>query len=637
MKWSPWTRGGTKRFHVKVNQIKLEGFDYNGKVVGDEKQRVGVVVEVKWKGSQAPFYGRRSSRHQKNYTSHRFLSRGHEVVEWDDEFQSLCSFGWKQGGAFSPWDLTFTLLHGESAILKGMVVLGKVSLNLAEMASKMESQIQRKLSVTLKMEGMNPREATLLVCLSFSEVRNSHDSAGLGQDSARLGQDSADSDKDRLLRGVSYSRSFRKTSNNERKGHGDRVMTSSDWDESSLLSDSEGSSPENELSSNGVSAELSSKPELGSSPSCLIRFDSGQKSWFLRKRKWLSGKPPRRRKVEPYAEKTSKANALQISADNNLGDSIQKSDTTVEYSSNHQHGDCITSRWELKEVFSRDGLAKLKTNVFFASFDQRSEKAAGESACTALVAVIAHWLHSNQDLMPTISKFDSLITEGSTEWQKLCSNETYINLFPNKHFDLETVLEADVRPLDVLPDKSFIGFFSPEKFECLKGLMSFDEIWDEINRNTMLDKPRIYIVSWNDHFFVLKVEGDAYYIMDSLGERLFEGCNQAYILKFDDSSIMYGKAEAGSEDIAGSESNKEESLEELCSGKECCRQFIKRFLAAIPLGELEEEEKKGTVSTLPLHRRLQIEFHYTSSSSSSSTLSSATSSTYSLFSGEESA
>lgn len=44
-----------------------------------------------------------------------------------------------------------------------MVVLGKVSLNLAEMASKMESQIQRKLSVTLKMEGMNPREATLLV------------------------------------------------------------------------------------------------------------------------------------------------------------------------------------------------------------------------------------------------------------------------------------------------------------------------------------------------------------------------------------------------------------------------------------------------------------------------------------------
>lgn len=154
------------------------------------------------------------------------------------------------------------------------------------------------------------------VCLSFSEVRNSHDSAGLGQDSAN-------SDKDRLLRGVSYSRSFRKTSNNERKGHGDRVMTSSDWDESSLLSDSEGSSPENELSSNGVSAELSSKPELGSSPSCLIRFDSGQKSWFLRKRKWLSGKPPRRRKVEPYAEKTSKANALQISADNNLGDSIQ--------------------------------------------------------------------------------------------------------------------------------------------------------------------------------------------------------------------------------------------------------------------------------------------------------------------------
>ncbi|KAH0989573.1 hypothetical protein GBA52_001056 [Prunus armeniaca] len=105
MKWSPWGTWGTKRFHVKVKQLKLEGFDCNGKVVGDEKQRVGVVVEVKWKGSQAggagalvPFYGRRSSRYQKNYTSHRFLSRGHEVVEWDDEFQSLCSFGLKQQG-----------------------------------------------------------------------------------------------------------------------------------------------------------------------------------------------------------------------------------------------------------------------------------------------------------------------------------------------------------------------------------------------------------------------------------------------------------------------------------------------------------------------------------------------------------
>ncbi|KAM1134502.1 hypothetical protein ACFX19_044320 [Malus domestica] len=588
MKWSPWLGGGTKRFHVKVSQLKLQGFNFD-----KEKDRVGV-IEVKWKGYKpggpgflVPFYGRSSSRHPKNYTSHRFLSR--QVIEWDDEFQNLCNFGLKQGGNFCPWDLTFTLLHGASTEQKSnMVVFGTVSLNLAELPSTMDSQIQRKLSVTLKMEGTTPSEATLLVCLSFAEVRNSHGSAGLGQDSA-------ESDKGKLTRRVSYFRSFRKSSN-ERKSRGDQVT--SDWHES-FLCDSEGS-PGNGLISSDVNADLNSKGESGSFPSHETQFDSGEKSWFLRKRKWLNGRPPRR-KVELFVGKTSRA------VDNNLPDSVKESNSTAEYSSqsDHELGNYTTSRWEEREVESRDGQAKLTTNVFFASFDQRSEKAAGESACTALVAVIAHWLHLHQHLMPTRSKFDSLITQGSSEWQKLCSNETYINLFPNKHFDLETVLEADLRPLDVLPEKSFIGFFSPEKFESLKGLMSFDDIWNEINKNTKSYEPRIYIVSWNDHFFVLKIEADAYYMIDSMGERLFEGCNQAYILKFDNSSIMHGKTKKVEDDS-------EERLEVICSGKECCRQFIKRFLAAIPLKELEEEEKKSAASILRLNRHLQIEFHYTS-------------------------
>lgn len=45
-----------------------------------------------------------------------------------------------------------------------MPVLGKVSMNLAEIALKMEAQVQTKLSVNLKMEGMIiPMEATLFV------------------------------------------------------------------------------------------------------------------------------------------------------------------------------------------------------------------------------------------------------------------------------------------------------------------------------------------------------------------------------------------------------------------------------------------------------------------------------------------
>ncbi|CAI9096647.1 OLC1v1032840C1 [Oldenlandia corymbosa var. corymbosa] len=281
--------------------------------------------------------------------------------------------------------------------------------------------------------------------------------------------------------------------------------------------------------------------------------------------------------------------------------------TTIENDNNHETDvdppkveEDTNGSWESKEITSRDGLTKLKTDVFFASFDQCSNKAAGEGACTALVAFIAHWLHVNNETMPNRPEFNDLILQGSSEWRKLCENEYYTNDFPNKHFDLETVLRADIRPISISRDDSFVGFFGPEKFETLKGAMSFNDIWDGIVERIQKNRdgePGIYIVSWNDHFFVLKVESNAYYIIDTLGERLFEGCNQAYILKFDDSSSVYG--------------TKDDQMEMICSGKECCKEFINRFLAAIPIMELETEEEKGPVSYYSLHHRLQIELNST--------------------------
>eukprot|EP01018_Ginkgo_biloba_P035458 Gb_13177 [translate_table: standard] len=316
--------------------------------------------------------------------------------------------------------------------------------------------------------------------------------------------------------------------------------------------------------------------------------------------------------------------------------------------------------WEQKEFVSRDGQMNLSAKVFFASIDQRSERAAGESACTALVAVIAAWLQKNPNSMPIKSQFDTLIREGSLEWRKLCEVEAYKERFSDRHFDLETVLQAKVRPLSVIPSKSFIGFFQPEGLrescEFLQEAMSFDSIWEEITNVNISEnqdsEPQIYIVSWNDHFFVLKVEKEACYIIDTLGERLFEGCNQAYILKFDENTEMYQlpPQEQNSEEEksntflqsdtmenvkpairesanqirqenAGAQvkgmrargiqrnKNKEERL--ICRGKECCKEFIKGFLAALPLRELQIDIKKGLMGKIPLHRRLQIEFHFT--------------------------
>lgn len=336
-------------------------------------------------------------------------------------------------------------------------------------------------------------------------------------------------------------------------------------------------------------------------------------------------------------------------------------DSSANRSSVSEFGDdnFAVGSWEQKEVTSRDGHMKLETQVFFASIDQRSERAAGESACTALVAVIADWFQNNHDLMPIKSQFDSLIRDGSFEWRNLCENETYKERFADKHFDLETVLQAKIRPLSVVPGKSFIGFFHPEgmdegRFDFLHGAMSFDNIWDEISRAgsecPSSREPQVYIVSWNDHFFILKVEPEAYYIIDTLGERLYEGCDQAYILKFDSNTVIYKMpdvAESSEEKTAASDQQivtaaehknrqgqpanmkeegyvagavvtkpeepikSEEEEEFVCRGKESCKEYIKSFLAAIPIRELQVDIKKGLMTSTPLHHRLQIEFHYT--------------------------
>ncbi|XP_047307887.1 uncharacterized protein LOC124911448 [Impatiens glandulifera] len=336
----------------------------------------------------------------------------------------------------------------------------------------------------------------------------------------------------------------------------------------------------------------------------------------------------------------------QLSSDESLSLGWYKTDeeSTLNGSSISEFGDdnFAVGSWEPKEITSRDGHMKLHSQVFFASIDQRSERAAGESACTALVAVIADWFQNNCGLMPIKSQFDSLIREGSLEWRNLCDNEIYMERFPDKHFDLETVLQAKMRPLSINGQKSFVGFFHPDGldeggFDFLQSAMSFDNIWDEISCQ---NDPQVYIISWNDHFFILKIESEAYYIIDTLGERLYEGCNQAYILKFDRNSKIFqlpsttlessdekpaedqqpvavqqtdstNKENLTVEEQAQSSTESMEEREVVCGGKESCKEYIKSFLAAIPIRELQADMKKGLASSTPLHQRLQIEFHFT--------------------------
>ncbi|XP_047259011.1 uncharacterized protein LOC124891260 [Capsicum annuum] len=147
--------------------------------------------------------------------------------------------------------------------------------------------------------------------------------------------------------------------------------------------------------------------------------------------------------------------------------------------------------------------------------------------------------------------------------------------------------------------------------------MSFDNIWDEISKSAQ-ETPRngdscVYIMSWNDHFFILKVEKDAYYIIDILGERLFEGCNHAYILKFDqDTKIMKAPSESQQSDDKPSCDRKEKTdVKEAADESNIV--MSTNSDDTIPIRELQVDVKKGLMASTPLHQLLQIEFHYTMS------------------------
>ncbi|RRT68150.1 hypothetical protein B296_00015607 [Ensete ventricosum] len=653
MRWRPWPPLSSKKFQVRLVVRRVEGVS-----TGDEAASVAevrkVAVEVRWKGPKVALSSLRRTV-KRNRTREEEVGDG-GVVEWNEEFETVCTLTSHKDSGFHPWDIAFNL-----------------ALSILELRSSQDSSdmVQRPLSPpsgdvlpsekdelsALKAGLRKVKILTELVSTRKSKKTCQDDDHSEGKCSAR--SDDAeyiypfdiDSPDDDDLDEVDDS----KEDTNVRKSFSYGTLASvnnigyemidgvyEDWVYCNHRRSDVGCSH--------MEDTVLSVPELSMSKRSIL-------PWKKRKLSFKSPKP----KGEPLLKKAYEEGGDDIDYDRRLLSSSDESlfagghkgdhDTAVNRSSVSDFGDdyFVVGNWESKELVNRDGHMKLVTQVFFASIDQRSERASGESACTALVAVIADWFQRYQDMMPVKSQFDDLIREGSLEWRNLCENQAYRERFPDKHFDLETVIQAKIRPISVVPRKSFVGFFHPEGtdsnsgLDFLHGAMSFDSIWDEISRigseHPSDGRPQLYIVSWNDHFFVLKVEHDAYYIVDTLGERLYEGCQQAYVLKFDHSTSIHkvpSESKAVDREATAAGNGVAESFNQekgnvavegdlVCRGKESCKEYIKSFLAAIPIRELQDDIKKGRMSSTPLHHRLQIEFHYTESSNelSLATLSSA--------------
>ncbi|XP_020694009.2 uncharacterized protein LOC110107906 [Dendrobium catenatum] len=601
-RWSPWAPPPVpkQRYLVRLHVARLEGFSV---AIAGESRAV-VAVGVRWrgppKGRGIPYLHRRRREIRSGGVSEEAAVGITGDVEWirgeENEFEKVCCFS-GGGGPFSLWEISFSVLFGSGALGKEgrerkLLEVGSAVINLGQWAWDFHVQKQcggfegkeshfyaerKQFPITVSKDNLTA-EVTLHVDVSFIEIETPKE----------------------ILQVATYEDQLAKgTQQEEGLDSSDGFATDDPCSSSDMDMDVSQLFP----IAHNEEKTIRSKSRRKSSSSHSSSSNSGNSSPELQllsvsKRRFLPwGSKSRAKKISE--EKINK----ETSPVNNLTNGILSTEPP-EFKEN----DDPIGKWESKEFISRDKRTKLKAQSFFASIDQRDESADGESACTALVAVIANALHSSGANTLTRYEFDSLIREGSSQWRRLCDNPSCIERFPNKHFDLETILEAKINSTSVLQEKSFIGFFQPESFESLQGAMSFDDIWNAIS-NDVEDVPKIYIISWNDHFFVLMLESEAYYIIDTLGERLFEGFKQAYMLRFDESTEIY-KLPVVEEDKVKAENEEFEEL--ISSGKDCCREFIKRFFAAIPVREEIEllERGKGNANTV-LHQRLQIELHYT--------------------------
>ncbi|MFS8000652.1 hypothetical protein Hanom_Chr12g01180911 [Helianthus anomalus] len=214
--------------------------------------------------------------------------------------------------------------------------------------------------------------------------------------------------------------------------------------------------------------------------------------------------------------------------------------------------------------------------------------------------------------MPIKSQLDSM---SSLEWRNLCENEVYKARFPDKHLISKPFSKPIYARYRSIPRNRSSGFSTLKKLKRVvltffHGAMSFDTMWDEISHES---EPRVYIVSWNDHFFVLKVDFDAYYIIDTLEERLFEGCDQAYILKFDRNTIIYQihATESGLAILTESQLPKPLNRWSRTRVKTRLLARVKNLIGVHFDKRTASGYEKGLPFSTPILHRLQIEFHYT--------------------------
>ncbi|KAF3648832.1 hypothetical protein FXO38_11372 [Capsicum annuum] len=105
MKWRPWPPLISKKFEVKIFVGKLKN------LVNEVVASGGcVAVEIRWKGPSKIALSSFRKTVKRNCNREELVKNGPNgivLVEWDEEFQSLCSLSGYKDNVFYPWEIVF--------------------------------------------------------------------------------------------------------------------------------------------------------------------------------------------------------------------------------------------------------------------------------------------------------------------------------------------------------------------------------------------------------------------------------------------------------------------------------------------------------------------------------------------------
>lgn len=119
MRWRPWPPLTTKKYEVKLVVGRLEGWDLvrrEGEQQLEKEEEDRWTVEIRWKGSKVKVGALSSLRRavvKRNFTREVEVEGLAEngVVQWDEEFHSVCSLSAYKDNVFHPWEIVFTVFN----------------------------------------------------------------------------------------------------------------------------------------------------------------------------------------------------------------------------------------------------------------------------------------------------------------------------------------------------------------------------------------------------------------------------------------------------------------------------------------------------------------------------------------------